>query len=63
MFDTVSQETCLVLKEERLPMKVQFLTKRYLRYAFLGCLLLEAGIFCLWNALDVEPYRQPGYES
>ena len=40
-------------------MKVQFLTERYLRYAFLGCLLLEAGIFCLWNALDVEPYRQP----
>ena len=26
-------------------MKVQFLTERYLRYAFLGCLLLEAGIF------------------
>ena len=44
-------------------MKVQFLTERYLRYTFLGCLLLEAGIFCLWNALDVEPYRQPGYES
>lgn len=60
---SVSQETCLVF-EERLPMKVQFLTERYLRYAFLGCLLLEAGIFCLWNALDVEPYRQPGwYES
>lgn len=34
---SVSQETCLVL-EERLPMKVQFLTKRYLRYVFLGCL-------------------------
>ena len=58
----VSQETCLVL-EERLPMKVQFLTEEYLCYAFLVCLLLEAGIF-LWNALDVEPYRQPGwYES
>ncbi len=34
---SVSQETCLVL-EERLPMKVQFLTERYLRYVFLGCL-------------------------
>ncbi len=35
-------------------MKVQFLTEKYLRYAFLWCLLMEADIFIygmrsMWN--------------
>lgn len=60
MCRSVSQETCLMLKE-KLPKKVQFLFERF--YLLRMPVFFWNRHFYLWNAQCVEPYKHPEPED